>query len=197
MDQTPDNVVAFPASLDRPTPLASRGIEIVTPTAASDPDFLVPFYERATGSPVLFEEDRREFVTMFRGGRSVRRVAVNASGLPLGFSLAVPVATAQDLANALRFNRIQPHVRETVSRGGTWALVVAVTRAVPRFGIGRDLVNSVLAGVARHEATRFYATLPSADTQLYRRLLDDGFSADGTTSDDKRYLVSHAFPYRF
>lgn len=199
MDPTPDNVVLFPAVPARPNPLASRGVGIMTPTASSDPDLLVPLYESATGAPVLFEEDRREFVAMFRGGRAVRRVAVNAtSGVPLGFALAVPVATIQDLANALRFNRFPAHVRETVVRGGTWALVVAVTPAVPLQGIGRALANQALAGIQEYaDAKRLYVTIPSAEPRLCQRLADEGFSRDGTTVDDRRLLLSHALPHVF
>lgn len=183
MDQTQDNVVAFPA--------AARLYTVCSPTRLSVPDHLVPLYERAISSPVLVEDNRQEFAKLFRDGRTVRRAAVVPGGNPIGFALAVPVATFVELGRALSIDRIDAHVPTTIARTKAWALVLAVDAFEVRKGIGRALANDALAAMRREECHRVYvAVRAGADHWLHVRLLADGFERDGTTKDGKRVILS-------
>lgn len=191
----PSTVLPFP---ERPNPLAGRGVIVTSPARESDPSFLLPLYGFAIAPYVLPKEDRPEFSALFRDEASERFVATRQmTGAPLGFALAARVATFQDLANALRFDRISLNARELVAAGGVWALVVAVDPSVPLQGIGRALANRAMVAIHAVGARYVFVAVRSADTQLAARLFDKGFTRDGTSRDDRRVLLSRNAAFTF
>ncbi|MEI6511362.1 MAG: GNAT family N-acetyltransferase [Candidatus Uhrbacteria bacterium] len=188
-------VLSFPA---RHNPLQNRGVAIATLTPESDPSFLLPLYEAAVAPYVLPKQDRPEFVALFRGESSVRIVATRQStGAPLGFALAAPVHSFQELANALRFDRYVPNAREMVDAGDTWALIVSVGPSAPLQGIGRALANQALVAMVGSGARYVFVAVRSSELALASRLYESGFSRDGTSNDDRRILLSRTAAFTF
>lgn len=188
-------VLQFPP---RPNHLQNRGVAIASLTPESDPSFLLPLYENAVAPYVLPKKDRPEFVALFRDEASIRFVATRQStGSPLGFALAAPVRSFQELANALRFDRNLPNVRVTIDAGGAWVLIVSVDPSVPLQGIGKALANQALVAMVGSGARYVFVAVRSSELALQSRLFDKGFTRDGTTTDDRRTLFSRTAVFTF
>lgn len=166
-------------------PLASRGIALFSPGPGSRAASLRPLYRIGTGPTELAADPDRQLELVFDAPLAVRVVAMNVhvTQPPLGFALAVPVATPQELADALAVNRFDPHVRVTLERSRSWALLVAVHAPVCQVGIGRALANRALDGIRDAGGERVYVAARACDAWLSSRLLDLAFSRDGVTRE--------------
>lgn len=179
-------------------PLERRGIIITSPTAPSDPANLVPFYAAASDPVAIGDEETSEFAAAFRGGRTVRRVAIRqAVGDIVGFAMAMPATTPQEFANALRIDRIPNHVRSAIDAGTAWAMIVSVSSAIPAQGIGRALANQALSAIRMNGARHVFVALRSSSTSAIVRLRDYGFTKDVASHDERRVVFSRNVDFTF
>ena len=190
------SVLVFPAA---PNPLDRHGIIVVSPTRESKAVSLTGLYERASEPSPIGDDDRAEFARLFRADRTVRRVAMNARtpAPPLGFAMAAPATSAQELANALRIDQIPKHVRGSIEDGAPWFLIVSVSATNPGFGIGRALANQALSAMRSGGARHVFVAAGASETSLIARLRDAGFSVDAASSDRRRVLLSRNVDFTF
>lgn len=191
------DVLHFPVRDDA---LARRGVALFSPADGSQPTHLSELYDLATGGTELETDPSQQLVLAFNHPRAVRVAAVNArmAQPPLGFALAVPVTTPQELANALLVNQCGPHVRDTLAHRCSWALLVATHGSVRQLGIGRALANRVLDGIRDAGAERVYLAARASDAWIGPRLHELAFSRDGVTRETHpRTLFSRDVNFSF
>lgn len=175
-------VLQFPR---KDEPLAKRGIVLLSPGPGSRSTYLRALYGIAIGETELAADPDGRLALTFETPRAERVVALNGrvAQPPLGFALAVPVATRQELANALVVNQVDGYVHETLNRKCGWALLVAVHAPVRRIGIGRALANRALAAIRDAGGERVYLAVRGSDAWTTPWLLGRAFSRDGVTRE--------------
>ncbi len=180
--------------------LASRGIAIFSPGPGSRTTHLRELYRLATGETELETDLDRQLTFAFLGPFAARAVAMNArvAQPPLGLALAVPVATPQELADALLVNHFDAHVGVTLERSPSWALLVAVHAPVRQMGVGRALANRALDGIRENGGGRVYVAIRALDAPLLSRLCAIAFARDGVTREaHPRILLSRDANFAF
>src|SRR3989339_1158126 len=166
-------------------PIANRGIGICSSAAGSLPNALWSLFRLAIGIAETQTDHDGTYDLAFAHASAVRVAAMSAREVmpPLGFALAVPVASPQELADVLRMDRFESHVRESLDRKRSWALLVAVDPTVRRTGIGRTLANAALNGIRGAQGERVYVAARARDSWIAHRLLGMRFSRDGVSSE--------------
>ena len=191
----PANVLPFPIP---PCKLAEREILISSPARESNPSILLPLYAAAVAPCALREDEHPEFAALFRGERTVRRVAMAQRFHNLhGFALAAPVATGQEFANALRVNRVPSHAKTAIERGEAWILVVSVDPKSEHKGVGRALANQAMVAMYVAGAKHVFVAVRSAESRFLVFLSQKGFVPGGTNTDDTRTILSRTTSFTF
>lgn len=175
-------VLQFPRQDDT---LARRGIVLLSPGPGSQSTSLRDLYRVATGETELVSDPDGQLALTFETPRAARMVALNGrvAQPPLGFALAVPVKTPQELADALAVNQMDAHVRDTLVQKNAWALLVAVHGPVQRLGIGRALGNRALDAIRDAGGERIYLAARARNSWITPWLLERAFSRDGITRE--------------
>jgi len=111
----------------------------------------------------------------------------------LGFALAIPVRSLQDLTETFAANGFGRHVENTLHGQRGWALLLATDSGNFNRGVGRRLANLMLGEIRDAGGERVYVAVRQADRWLSDRLVNTlQFQRDGLTVEHhSRLILSH------
>lgn len=161
-------------------------------------------YEAAIGGSALALDPDLALKRTFDQDGAIRLAAVHSApgrddpSVPVAFALAVPVASLQELAEALCVNRMDAHVGVTLGRESCYALLLAVRHDWRRRGIGRAIANRALDDIRAVDGGRAYLAVRARDHWLNSQLLGLEFHRDGVTDEPvPRVLLSRRVSFVF
>ncbi len=194
------NILSFPSGSSQGHALVQRGILVFPLAEGSKTDNLFPLYRVAMGNTELQPDPAGQLTQTFETAGAVRLAAVNArvSRPPIGFALAVPVKTRQELADTLAVNVMQPFMETELEGRQSWALLVTVDISVRRMGIGRTIANRALDEIVAAGGERVFLAASSRDLQVGSFLARCGFTRCGLSRErSPRALYSRGTDFRF